>query len=461
MAETTQNILLDRVRNGLPLSIGERFSLALQLSIPCILAQLSFILMQYIDASMVGSLGAQASASVGLVSTSTWLVNDVVAAIISGFSVLVAHRVGAKNNRAARLVLRQAITFCFLLALAFAVVGTICAPFLPSWLGGADEIKHDSTVYFLFFSCTVPIWSFNFLLASMLRSAGNMTVPSLVNVAMCILNVAFNYAFIFIAQLGVLGAALGTTCAVSLSAIYLFYYTRYRSVELRFSDEKGSFRPEKEIVDEAMQIGLPMAIEHFAFCSAHILSTLIVAPLGTVAIAANAFAITIEGLCYMPGFGIGDTATTLVGQSIGANRPRLQRSFGYITLLLGMGAMTLGGILMYIGTPWLMTLMTPDVQVQALTTRVLRIEAFAEPLYAASIVIYGIFVGAGDTKMPSIMNLATIWFIRLPLALLLVGYYGLVGFWIAMATELNVRGAIFLIRLFVKNRKLRKNYAIY
>jgi Na+-driven multidrug efflux pump len=94
-----------------------------------------------------------------------------------------------------------------------------------------------------------------------------------------------------------------------------------------------------------------------------------------------------------------------------------------------------------------MQFMSPDVLVQELTTRVLRIEAFAEPMFAASIVCYGIFVGAGDTKVPCAMNLGSIWIVRITLAALLAGTYGLTGVWIAMAIELTFRGIIFLVRL--------------
>ena len=77
----------------------------------------------------------------------------------------------------------------------------------------------------------------------------------------------------------------------------------------------------------------------------------------------------------------------------------------------------------------------------------LRIEAFAETLYAVSIVAYGAFVGAGDTLVPSIMNFGSIWIVRIGLALLLTPKYGLEGYWIAMCVELNIRGIIFLLRL--------------
>ena len=149
----------------------------------------------------------------------------------------------------------------------------------------------------------------------------------------------------------------------------------------------------------------------------------------------------------MPGFGIAEAATTLIGQSIGAGQRVLTRSFAWLTTSLGISVMTLMGVLMFIFAPELMTLMTPVEEIIAIGTECLRIEAFAEPMFAAAIVCNGIFVGAGDTLKPAIMSLGSMWGVRLTLAALLAGTYGLPGVWTAMAIELTFRGIIFLVRL--------------
>ena len=104
------------------------------------------------------------------------------------------------------------------------------------------------------------------------------------------------------------------------------------------------------------------------------------------------------------------------------------------------------GVLMFIFAPELMSLMTPVDEIIATGARCLRIEAFAEPMFAAAIVCNGVFVGAGDTLKPAIMSLLSMWGVRLTLAALLATTYGLSGVWVAMAIELTLRGFIFLIR---------------
>lgn len=460
-AEKT-NGLLALIREGKPMTLGQQLRLTVQLSIPAVIAQLSSIIMQYIDAAMVGSLGAEASASIGLVSTTTWLFWGLCAAAATGFSVQVAHKIGAGDMQGARAVLRQSLTATLIFSLLLAALGMLISGMLPGWLGGDISIRRDASLYFFIFSLFLPAMQMNFLAGGMLRCSGNMHVPSLLGVTMCVLDVVFNFFLIFPSRewnvagasftvpgagLGVEGAALGTAAAEAVVAGILLWYLWARSNELKLAGVQGHFRPQIRTLKKAFHIGFPMGLEHLVICGAQIMTTVIVAPLGVFAIAANSFAITAESLCYMPGYGIADAATTLVGQSVGAKRWRLTRRFARITVLMGMSVMGLMGILMYLFAPQIIGLMTPVEEIRELGVMALRIEAFAEPMFAASIVAYGVFVGAADTLVPCLMNFFSIWAVRLSLAALLAPSLGLKGVWIAMCVELCFRGAIFLIRL--------------
>lgn len=279
-----------------------------------------------------------------------------------------------------------------------------------------------------------------------------MKIPSALNILSCVLDVVFNYFFIYILNMGVMGAAIGTGLAELITAALMLYFLLCRSEILKLVGRpRRSFRPQADVVNNAIKIGAPMSLQHMLMGGAQIVSTLIVAPLGTIAIAAHSLAITVESLCYMPGYGIADAATTLVGQSFGAGQRQLTKSFARMSVGLGMTVMTVMGVLMFVFAPELMSILTPVTDIIDLGSLCLRIEAFAEPMFAASIVCYGVFVGAGDTLKPSIMNLTSMWAIRLSLAALLAPTYGLTGVWVAMAIELTIRGGIFLLRLFFGN----------
>ncbi|MDE7180274.1 MAG: MATE family efflux transporter [Muribaculaceae bacterium] len=450
------------IREGLPLSWSERLGLTVRLSLPAMLAQLSSIAMQYIDASMVGRLGADDSASIGLVSTSLWLFWGVCSAMTSGYSVQVAHKVGARDDEGARRVLRQGITAAIIFSFLMALIGVAIAWPLPLWLGGEESIRPAASLYFMVFVAALPLLTLNYLAGGMLRCVGNMKVPSFVSGAMCALDCILNWFLIFPtremsvggfeftmpgAGLGVLGAALGTVGAEAICASVLMWYVCCRQPELQLRGTRGSFRPTRDITRKAVNISVPMTVEHAVICGAQIAITMIVSPLGVIAIAANAFAVTAESLCYMPGYGISDAATALTGQSHGAGRPRLVRQFGFMAVGLGMVIMSVMGVLMWLFAPEIMSVITPVEAIKDLGASVLRIEAWAEPMFATAIVAYGVFVGVGDTKVPAVLNFGSIWLIRVPLAWFFASRMGLQGVWMAMAIELTIRGLLFGGRL--------------
>jgi putative MATE family efflux protein len=447
MAET-KDMLLQRIRNGGALSTGAQIRLCLMLSYPAILAQLSSVMMQYIDTSMVGHLGAAQGASIGLVSTCLWLWGGFCFAASTGFSVQVAHLIGANDFKSARAVLRQALTVAMSFSTVLAIIGASISQVLPHWLGGGPDIVGDAGKYFLIMALFMPAMQLDWMCAAMLQATGNMKVPSLLSIGMCVLDVVFNYLFIYKLEMGVVGAALGSGLAEVITAIAMFSFLAFKSPEMRLTQEKGSFRPTEKVVRKGLRIGGPMAFQNLLLRGGYIAATVIVAPLGTIAIAANTFAITAESLCYMPGAGIADASTSLVGQSIGAGRKELAKRFAWITAALGMSIMGFLAILMYIFAPQMMGLLSPDAEVIGLGARVLRIEAFAEVGYAASMVIYGSCVGAGDTKVPSVMNFGSMWIVRILPAIFITPVYGLVGFWVCMAVDLSFRGVLFLIRLY-------------
>ena len=367
-SKKVSDALLAKLRAGEKLTGGEKLNLIVQLSIPSILAQVTTVLMFYIDASMVGSLGAEASASIGLVEPATWLFGSLVGSVSMGFSVQAAHFIGANDFTRARAVMRHGYAFGLLIGLLLMAIAALIAFPLPRWLGGGTDIQHDASMYFLIFSFAVPVHLIEHLSASMLKVSGDVRRPSAIAVLMCCFDVIFNFFFIF--------------------------PTRTLSV---FGHEMTVW-------------GLGLGVEGAAL-------------------------------------GIGDAATTLIGQSVGARRADLCRSFAKMTVATGMIVMALMGVVMYVFAPEMIGMLSPVDEIRTLGTEVLRIEAFAEPFFAAAIVSYSVCVGAGDTLRPSLINLGSMWFVRLTLAAAMAPHFGLRGVWVAMAIELTVRGLLFLWRI--------------
>lgn len=449
--------------------VFEQIKLVFFMSVPAIMAQIASVCMQYIDASMVGQLGADDSASIGLVSSSIWLLCSIGMAVNVGFTVLMAQKIGARKYVSARNLLKLAFLVCLAASLLLAGAGILVSDILPVWLGGNSEINRGASEYFLIFTSALPVLILNALSSGMLQSSGNMKLPSLLNMLMCLLDVVFNYLLIFPSReisfggfslvipgcdLGIRGAALGTVAAEAVTFALMLFFLLFRTPQLQLHREE-KFIFSSRLVRRAFKISLPVGFDHIAMCLAMVVSMMIVAPLGTVPIATHSFAITAESFCYMAGYGIAAAATTMVGQSIGARRSDLAVSFAWLVTGLGVSIMTAAGILMFIFAPLMMGLLSPVAEIRNLGAEVLRIEAFAEPLFGASIVAAGALRGAGDTFFPSLINFISMWFVRIPLSLQLASYYGFYGIWVAMCIELCIRGLLFLYRL--KRGKWLKN----
>lgn len=458
------------------ISLKQQISYVWKLSLPGIFAQISSILMQYIDAAMVGNLGANASAAIGLVASSTWVLGSLSNALCIGFTVQVAHSFGAGDYRKAKYIFKKSINTCFIFSFLLLIFSSAISYFLPTWLGGASDIRSDAFWYFLIFGLSTPFFITVYLMSGMMQCSGNMKLPGILNGTMCLLDVAFNFLFINILHLGVKGAALGTASASLVTALIMFTYECFFS-KLAFFTKKtvpltgdsslteDNLYPEKSVPDKvkykgsrivfnAIKLALPIGLESSAFTGALVAVSRIIAPLGSAALAANSFATTAEALCYMPGYGFQEAATTLVGQSVGAKRKDLTKSFSIITILAGVLIQSLMGVIMYFLCPYVMAFLSPVQEIQMLGVKVLRIELFAEPFYAAAIVSTGCTRARGDTLVPSLLNLFSLWVVRISLSLILVKPYGLIGIWIAMTIELTFRGLIMLARLFIFPKKL-------
>ena len=394
-SSSKDNALLAMIRSGQEMSGSQKLNLIVQLSVPSILAQLTTIMMFYIDASMVGSLGAKASASIGIVESTTWLFGGLTSAAALGFSVQVAHFIGANDFTKARQVFRQGLMATALFTVILTSVCVAIAGPLPRWLGGGEDICGDATAYFTIYCLALPVYQIGILSSSMLKCSGNMRIPSIMSIMMCLLDVFFNFFLIYEtrpatvlgvdvtipgAGMGVPGAALGTALAYAVTGVMLVWFATVKSPELSLKGEKWSFAPMWNYLRNAAKVSLPMGAQYMMMSGAQIVSTMIVAPLGNIAIAANTLAITAESLCYMPGYGIGDAATTLVGQSIGAGRRRLARSFAYRTVFLGMGVMAFMGMVMYIFAPEMIGVMTPDADRSVCRADVRRCNSYLQRL---------------------------------------------------------------------------------
>lgn len=434
----------------------------LNLSWPAILEQMMFTAVSYVDTAMVGSLGALATAAVGINSSCTWLVGGTLSSIGVGFAVQVAQKAGANDTEGARDVVKQAVFTCFTVGILATILCFILAPNIPVWMGGAPEVIPLARSYLMIFMCGLPFAMLSMVFSPLLRCMGDMRTPMMLNITSNIINIILNFFFIYStrpvelfgtefimpgAGWGVAGAAFGTAVAQTFTGLCMLSAVMIRNNPLKVPFRECT-RPKKNILMRMVAIGLPVAFERGIITSGQIVSTRIVSSLGTLPLAAHHLANTAETLSFMPGEGIAYAATTLVGQSIGAKDEKAAHAYGVTAIKLGIIIAISTGLLLFIFPRQLIGLFTTDLEVIAIAATVLAIEAFAQPMLAASTISSGAFRGAGDSKWSFYMSAFCMWGIRVPLsAFLTLGLgWGLTGIWTAMCIDLNVRGIICISR---------------
>ena len=446
---------------GLP-HIWGTLGAVLLLAWPAIIEQIMLTLVQYVDTAMVGTLGSEATAAVGLTSSTTWLFNGLFNAASVGFSVQVAQHLGAGRREEAQKVTWQGLRFVGLFSISMGAIGFVLSFFLPAMLGADPAIRGNASLYFRIMSCAMPFTLASNMFSAIIRCSGDTRTPMILNLMINVLNVILNTLFIYSprtvtlfgnsffvwgAGLGVGGAAFASALSTAtVACLFILVIFRKKSPVQISLRHRYSF--DKACLLTTWRLGLPVALERATMSIAQIVITSIITGIGTVAVAANHLAVTAESISYLPASGVAVAGTTLVGQAIGGGRKDLARRFARTVSWMGVVIMTFGGAILFFFAPQLIRIFSTDPEVIDLGSRVLRIVAFAEPMFGASIVASGCLRGAGDSRGPFIISLCTMWGVRITLSFLLAGQLGLIGVWLAMAAELCARGLVFMIRLY-------------
>lgn len=429
----------------------------LLLAWPAMVEQLLQTVVQYADTAMVGQLGVQATAAVGLTSTVTWLTNSPIWALGTGVLAVIARAVGARDEEKARSAAMMGIWIALILGGIMLAVTELCAPHLPAWLGADEAIRREGYLYYAIVCLPMVFRALSMIMGSALRASGDTRTPMRINVGMNLINVVLNFLLIFPTRaialggltLTVPGAGMGVVGAATASAIaFVFSGTLMLFKVLRsplLSPLSLKRRWNGPVLRECVTIGLPVALENIGVFSGHVVFASLVTRLGSTALATHSIALTAEQAFYIPGYGMQAATSTLCGIALGRrNEGELDR-VSRTALRLGMGIMLITGALLFAFPGFMMGLFTRDAAVIAGGAVVLRIVACSEPLYAAMIIFEGVFHGVGQTRYPFVVSLITMWIVRVLGTLLCVRGFGLglPAVWLCMVGD-NVSRALLL-----------------
>jgi len=422
-----------------------------------ILSQLSSVIIQYTDSTMIARLGTNQSAAIGLISSVMTFIRSISIVATVGFSVQVSQFIGAGNIEKARNSVKQGLFISFIISM-FAMIGVLCTyKYIPVWVGGDDVVAPLSSQYLFLYAFIIPCQQMRYFSSTCLECSGDAKKVTVLNVLLCVLNIIFNTIFMApnIFNLGIRGAGLATFISELIISGTLFLTLGFKSDKFAFK-LGGSIKPDKAIIRYAVRVSIPAVFGCIMIKGAYIFTTVIIAPLGTTAIAANSLAFTVESMCNVFGDGLASVATIITGELLGAGDKKRVNSGVRLMIFTGIITASVMSAVMYLSAPSIFAFLTEDTAVQQLGISVLKIQALAEPLMFIALILNGVFNGAGDTVYSNSVNLLSIWFIRILGMELLVGTYGLAGMWLAAAAESSIRGVIHLVHVkrgnWMKNR---------
>lgn len=424
------------------------------LSVPTVIEEMLATLLQYVDTAMVGRLGENATASVSVTTTVTWLVYSVPAALSVAALSLIAKAVGSGDRERIRRISGHVLVLAVGLGLLMGCVSLALSPYIPVWMGADASIQRQASVYFFIICIPMPFRVCNSVLGASVRGTKDTRTPMLINLGANMLNVILNYLLIYVLEMGVTGAAVATAISYSLSGIGMFIV--YRRNELLYWEWK-SFKWDGMILKDCAGISIPVLGTNVASCLGYVVFASMVTGMGNTVFAAHSIAVTAETIFYIPGYGLRTATSALIGISLGEGDRRKFETTCFLSVFITIGMMCLSGVVLYLCAYPLMGLFTNSVRAAQIGARMLKLVAFSEPFFGLMVVMEGIFYGLGRSRYPFFVETLSMWGVRILLTFVCVRIWslGLQEVWYCMIAD-NVCKAVFLT-LPILSKKYRKN----
>lgn len=439
MAE--QNPRVARLRN---VSV---MSAVLTLALPVVAQSLLQVVIGTVDLKMVGSLGSDAIAAVGMGRQVIMIIMILILAVSTGTTAIVARNMGRGDAKQAARAAGNAFTLVLLFAAIMTPVGLLTARYTLTALGATQAVIVPGMDYMRIFYISVVFFLSNFMARSVFQGAGDTLTPLIIDIIMNLVNVGANYLFIFgvwvFPEMGVAGAAMGSAVARFVGSCLgwgALLSGRF-CLKLTLSDLIGrNFAGMGRI----LTIGIPAAFQGLARNISNIFLVALLArtAAGMAAISAFTVGMNINQYALMPGLAVGTAAASLTGINLGADDAKRAESSGWSAAAVGAGIMGFFGLASFIFAPWLLAFFADDPDMIRVGVPFVRIIAVAEPFHAAGIILSRSMQGAGYTYRPFIITVVSWLVVRVPLAWLLAFYLDLqsLGVWIAIAATIILSG---------------------
>ena len=422
----------------------EVYKNSFNMSWPCAFEAVLVSLVGSIDIMMVGGLGAEAIAAVGLTNQPKFVLLAMIFSLNVGVTAIVARRKGAEDFKGANSCLKQSIILSFIISLIMAISGYIYAHEIMIFAGAGEDVINDSVAYYKILMVSIVFTSLSLTINAAQRGVGNTKISMRTNVVANIVNLIFNYFLIngvwIFPRLEVRGAALATTLGSIvgfLMSVFSVYYNT-RVLDLR---GRGNWKFDKATMKAFLSISGSSVVEQVFMRIGFFSFAIIVAALGTIAFATHQICMNVINLSFCFGDGLSAAAASLVGQNLGAKRPDKAKIYGKTGQRMAFIVSTVLFFLFILARKQIIMLFNSEEHIVSLGGTIMIIIAFTTHAQTSQTVYNGCLRGAGDTKFVALISFISIALIRPALAWVLCfpANLGLKGAWIALFADQTMR----------------------
>ena len=406
------------------------------LAIPMMLEMMMESIFVVVDIAFVSRLGTDAIAAVGITEAIITVLYAIAVGLGIGVTAMVSRRIGAGKRKEAADVTGQAIWIGLVFAVLVGTSGAFYAEDLLNVMGASASVVETGTGYAAVLLGGSASIIYLFLLNAAFRGAGDATVALrslwLANGINIILDPCLIFGLGPFPEMGVTGAAVATTIGRSIGVIYQLWYLFDGRGRLDF--HLHNLRLVPHLALRMLRISIGGVSQFLISTSSWIVLMRIVAVYGSSAVAAYTVALRVLEFIWLPAWGLGNAAATLVGQNLGAGETERAEKSAWCAARFNTIFMTIVGLVMLLFAPGIANFFSNEPEVVQLTTSCLRILGIGFPVYGIGMVIIQSLNGAGDTVTPTVTNLICFWIVQIPLA-----------HWLATAAGLGPNGVFVAI----------------
>ncbi len=412
------------------------------LSIPTVIEQILSTLLQYVDTAMVGQLGEEATAAVSTTATIGWLVGSLMYAPGVALLSLMSQAIGRGEKEEIKKLASQSIYLVLGVAVVLGALSIGLAPYIPVWMGTAENVRAAATQYFVIISLPMVFRASAIIFGATIRANLDTKTPMYVNLAANGINAVLDYVLIYTVGWGVTGAAVATAVANVFAGTFMFVVFRKKKA-LHFAWKEA--RLDIKTMRKIMSIAVPSIGTDLTAMLGYVFFAGMVSHMGTTIFAAHSIAVEAETLFYIPGYGLRTATSAMTGVSIGENNEKKLRVVMRASVAMTVGMMAISGLTLFFAGYPMMRLFTSSDAVATLGTSMLKLVAFSEPFFGLMVVCQGIFYGMGRTKNVFFVEAFSMWGIRILFTYLVVNVWhlGLREVWFCMIAD-NVCKALLL-----------------